>query len=212
MRTFIVELWARVFSYLRRLSISYWIEVKLILPEYRYLFVEAWVLGNLLCACVGVVIAVAFAKFPILINLLSLYAVLRVLEIIIHQANIILFDEYRTRKAGRKYAVRGFRRITILSLHNYVEIILWYAILFLRFNDSFENGTVKLHSILQVISYSFHTLTTFGYEGTVPSTTLGQALVLSEAIAGVFMVVIILARFLSLIPAPGTLDEFEQTS
>jgi ion channel len=205
MKSFIVELWASIFGILRRISILYWVRK---LFESKS-FIELWVVGNLLLA--GFVVAAAIpgnTGFPQI--LFVAYGAIRVFETIVDQVNVLLFDEYRARKAGRSYAVGGFRRIIILLLHSYVEIMLWYALFYLSFNGSFEAGPARLQHASQAVGYSFNSLTTFGYADTAPLDQFGHLLVLSESVIGLYMTLVILARFIALLPSPETLDQWEK--
>ena len=209
MKSFVVELWATIFAILRRFSILFWVR-RVFQPRMRsYLFIELWIIGNLLFAFFGVAVSVP-GNISWWQALLISYGAIRVFETIVDQINVLLFDEYRARKAGVPYAVGSFRRMIILLLHSYIELMLWYAVFYLSFNRSFDSGPAKLQNPLQAIGYSFHTLTTFGYADTVPVDQLGYALVFSESVIGLFMVLIILARFIALLPSPETLDQLEK--
>jgi hypothetical protein len=209
MKSFIVDLWASIFAVLRRISILYWVRrlFRSRLPTFP--FIDAWVLGNLLFAFLSVVFMLPGNSLIRQVLLLS-YGAIRVFETIVDQVNVLLFDEYRARRAGIPYAVISFRRLVILLLHSYFEMLFWFALFYLHFNQSFEAGPTKLHTPLQAIAYSFYTLTTFGYADTTPIDQLGYILVLSESIVGLFMALVILARFLSLLPSPETLDQLEK--
>lgn len=43
--TFVADLWEKIFSYLSRVSIFYWL--RKVTKNTSYFFVDAWVLGNL---------------------------------------------------------------------------------------------------------------------------------------------------------------------
>jgi hypothetical protein len=53
-------------------------------------------------------------------------------------------------------------------------------------------------------------MTTFGHTAISPRETLGDILIFIQSVIGLFMALLILARFISLIPTPETLDEFEK--
>lgn len=208
-RTFVVDFWSRIFDGLRRISIFQLIRAVFKSTRRSYLFVDTWVISNLLLAGIATLLN-PFNKTHLAGKILLIYGALRVFEIVVYQINVLLFDEYRAKKIGKPYAVRGFRRVVILLLHNYIEIIFWYAFFYMNFNLSFNNGLVALKSGFQAIGFSFNVFTTFGYASTFPVAKVGYVLVSSEAAIGVFMALVILARFVSLIPSPETLDEFEK--
>ena len=209
MKSFIVDMWSKIFMVLGWISPFQVIRTLIPTTKESYRFVEWWVLGHLLLSIVllsicsvlnlrwGEAIAVG-------------YGVIRVFEVIIYQINVLLFDEYRARKTGKTYALRGFRRIVILLLHNYVEIIFWFALFYHNLDWAFETGRVSLSSFFAALNLSFVKMTTFGYTTIYPKETLGGILVFIQSAIGLFMVLLILARFISLIPKPKTLDEFEK--
>jgi hypothetical protein len=200
MKSFIVESWSKVFSILR--WISPFQIIRILIPATRgsYRFVDGWVLGNLVLSIVLLLICSALSLRwweAIAIG----YGGIRVFEVFIYQINVLLFDEY---------ALRGFRRIVILLLHNYVEIIFWFALIYRNIGWAFETGGVSLDSFLVSLNFSFVTMTTFGHTAISPRETLGDILIFIQSVIGLFMALLILARFISLIPTPDTLDEFEK--
>lgn len=98
----------------------------------------------------------------------------------------------------------------ILLLHSYVEIIFWFALFYRNIDWAFETGGVALNSFFASLNLSFVTMTTFGYTAISPKETLGDVLIIIQSIIGLFMTLLILARFISLLPSPETMDEFEK--
>ena len=94
-------------------------------------------------------------------------------------------------------------------LHNYGEIILWFAAsyLFFAYEIKLEDG-VKL-SLVEAIFSSF--LMMVGEPAIRPSSnaTYLPIMVLGQGLIGLFMTLLSLARFISLIPTPPTHDETE---
>ena len=123
---------------------------------------------------------------------------------------MLLFDEYRAKRAGKPYAFRGFRRIVVLLLHNYAEIIFWFALFYRNLDWAFQTYKVSLNSFLASLNFSFVTMTTLGYSTISPKEPLSDVLTLVHSAIGLFMALLILARFISLLPKPKTLDEFEK--
>jgi len=71
--------------------------------------------------------------------LLAGYGFFRTCEIVIYQANVMLFDEFRANKAGQEYFLDGYRRIVLLFIHNYFEIIFWLACAYTVFAADYEH-------------------------------------------------------------------------
>lgn len=210
MSSFIVEFWSRVFSILAKLSLFALIaRIRPSLVSAR--FVDAWVLGHLLLAIASVAAITSLPPLhPIAFALVG-YGTLRVFEIAIYQINVLLFDEYRAVKAGKPYELHGYRRMVLLLLHNYAEIIFWlgctYTVLADDYVHKWDNGA---HTTLGAIYSSFITMTTFGDFDLLPKSDLAAIVLLFHATVGLFMTLLSLARFISLIPAPKTRDPIEQ--
>lgn len=209
MNSFIVEFWSQVFSLLGRLSVFGL--VRTALPgSLSARFVDAWVLGHLLLALLAVVFVSHFPKHWISLALVT-YGVARVFEITVYQTNVLLFDEYRARKNGKDYAIEGYRRIVLLLLHNYVEIILWLAGAYTAFADQFNHKWQEgAGTALGGIYSSFITMTTFGEFDLTPKSEIAALILLFHSAVGLFMTLLSLARFISLIPAPKSRDTLEQ--
>jgi hypothetical protein len=156
------------------------------------------------------VIVAVHSPFPILGYVFMGYGFLRTFEIVTYQTNVLLFDEYRAVKAGRDYHLVGYRRIVLLLLHNYFEIIFWlactYTVLAVDFEHKWKAGE---GTVFGGIYSSFITMTTFGDFDLSPKTATAAYVLLFHATVGVFMTLLSLARFISLIPEPKTIDPVE---
>ena len=223
MKSFIVELWSKIFNVLEKISLFWvirWVvrknspaTSKICRFIESYGFVELWVLGHLLLSIVLLSICSATGAV--------IYGGLRVFEVLTYLINVLLFAEYRhkkkeyeERKKGEiytsPYALRGYRRIVILLLHNYAEIIFWFALFYRHWDWAFVTGRAYLNSFFGALNFSFVTMTRFGYTAIYPMETSSHVLVFIQSAIGLFMVLLILARFISLLPKPKTLDEFEK--
>jgi hypothetical protein len=207
MKSFIVDFWSKVFI---RLS---WISLfKLVLKIFKiskpsYFFIDMWVA---LHTFLPLLILLLYPVDKFLFNtILIIYGLIRIFEIIVYQINVIFFDEYRAKIKGDRYAIKGFRRIVILLLHNYIEIIIWYAIAYLTFNSAFDHADKFLNTSFKAIALSFYAMTSFGLELAHPSKSIGYFLYFSQAACGVFMVIVVISRFIGLLPAPRSLNRFE---
>ena len=71
-------------------------------------------------------------------------------------------------------------------------------------------GDASMNSYFQALSLSFYTISTFGRSTSSPATHFADVLVQIQAIIGFFMAIVILARFIGIIPQPETADEMEK--
>ncbi|MDQ5823792.1 MAG: hypothetical protein M3441_06205 [Chloroflexota bacterium] len=216
-RRFVVGLWAWIFSLLRWISIFQIIKYILIwlIPstkgKYRYLLVDVWVLSHLMLA----ISATAFSTSPDLDwweAALVLYSAARVFEIITYQIDLLLFADYRARLAGRSSDLASYRRILLLLLHNFVELIFWFAFFYRNFYWLFDSGALDLNSFLISFKFSFITMTTFGSMPIMPRNGWGELATLMESIIGFYMTLLVLARFISFLPTPQSQETLEKPS
>ncbi len=208
MKSFVVEFWSRVFDILRWVSLFE--PVRRLFPSLKtHGVVDVWVMSNLGLATIAAVAAPSILLGWVQV-LLLVYGLLRVFEILVYQVNVLLFDEYRAKKASKQYALRGYRRLVILLLQNYVEIIFWFASIYVVLKSGFEFKTPgTADTFFGGVYSSFITMTTFGEPNISPKAPWGAMLILFQSGTGLFMTLLSLARFISLIPTPESSDEFE---
>jgi hypothetical protein len=165
----------------------------------KYWVVDCWVIFNLLFSLVSVYFLTYFDE-PIAIGYsVLIYGLLRVFEIFVYQINVLLFHPY---KNGLGYTIHSYRRMIIALLHNFFEIILWFAVSYIIFKIDFgtEFETMNPFSVIY-----FSLLTMVSYSSAVVSDgwSISAIMILQfQAIVGVFMTLVSLARFISLFPKP----------
>lgn len=208
-KTFILDFWAYIFKVLGK--VSFFNLVRFIFPSSKTgLFSEAWALGHIVLSILSVP-AVLYIKNYYVGLFIAAYALLRVFEVVVYQTNVLLFDEYRATKEGKEYALHGYRRIVVLLMQNYFEIIFWFAAQYIFFNDLFLFSVSGSHeSVFGAIYTSFVVMTSFGYYNVTPLGVLAYSLVIGQAVIGLFMTLLSLARFIGLIPTPKSRDITEQ--
>jgi len=208
-KTFILDFWAFVFKVLGK--ISFFNFVRFIFPSTKTgVFSEAWALGHVFLSVLSVP-AVLYIQNYYVGLFIAVYALLRVFEVVVYQTNVLLFDEYRATKAGRDYALHGYRRMVVLLMQNYFEIIFWFAAQYIFFNGLFSFSVEGSHeSVFGAIYTSFVVMTSFGYYNVTPLGVLAYSLVIGQAMIGLFMTLLSLARFIGLIPTPKSRDITEQ--
>lgn len=212
--SFILDFWCCIFEWLGKISVFN--VVRKVLPgPVSWRFVDCWVLGNLLLSIAAVFLVNWQDIWPWLSCVLLIYGLLRVFEMSVYQANVLLFDEYRANKkaalSGNKteeYIIKGYRRIVLLLIHNYFEIIFWlgctYSVLESHFDRKWAGGE---GTALGAIYSSFITMTTFGEFDLEPKTDWAAVILLFHATIGLFMTLLSLARFIGMLPAPKAMDD-----
>lgn len=209
MNSFIVEFWARIFFVLGKLSL--FSLLRILIPSLNsYRWIDAYVLGHTFLSLVALFI-VGFCQNSLIAWGLTIYGAVRVIEINIYQINVLLFDEYRAKRAGRQYVVRGYRRLVLLLLHNYAEIIFWFACSYIIFADHFDHKWGHSTTVGGLYT-SFIAMSTFGDFNVTPKHHIGATILLFQAASGLFMTLLSLARFIAILPQPETLDERESRS
>lgn len=206
MKTFIYESWAGIFNILRWISIFQYIRF---LPFAKsHGFVELWVLSNTFLAFIAYLSNKIYE--PGWWSVLFIcYGFLRVFEIIVYQINVVFFDEFRAEQKGVNYAVKSYRRILILLLHNYVEIILWFASSYLVLYQHFQ--VAYNETVFYAIYVSYRVTTNLGSDSVEALTTLGRNLLWFQSISGLLMTIISIARFINVLPIPDTDDPIEKS-
>jgi len=207
---FIVDFWETIFRWLSKVSLFFLVRKVFESTQGSGRFVDAWALGHLFLSMIAVPVVL---YFPVtwVGGVVAGYAFLRVFEVVVYQMNVLLFDEYRARKAGKVYELFGYRRIILLLMQNYFEIIFWFAAQYAFFSQIF-NFTVpgSNESVFGSVYTSFVVMTSFGFYNVTPLSVLAYTIVIAQALIGLFMTLLSLARFIGLIPTPKSRDEFEK--
>jgi hypothetical protein len=173
-----------------------------------YSFVDFWVLGQLTLSVMSLVISpqrvVRGWEWALLV-----WGAIRIFEIVVYQVEVLLFGEYRALKSGRKYAVRGYRRLVILAVHNYAEVLVRFAFAYRNFSGSFSSTKIQLDSLTGSLYFSIVTVSTIGFGVITPIDSRGAWIVMCQIAVGLFMTLMLLARFVGLLGRPKTLDPYE---
>lgn len=200
--SFIVELWTRVLKNLEKISLFYLVRNK-VMPNYskgNYRFVDQWILTHTVLSLIYLFCAY-FEAVPISIKyVLLVYGLFRVFEIFIYQLNVILVHPYNQ----NNYTIYSYRRMTIVLIHNFFEIIFWFAgtYLVMHFIEKMDLSVAIYQSFIHMISYSFNIEKT--------NWSLVAIIILQfQALIGLFMTLLSLARFISLFPRPFSKDIIE---
>jgi len=197
---FIVYFWDRFFYLLSFISLFYWI--RKVTKNKSYLFVEIWVVGNLLASIVISLMLFLFVRVNLIAYIFMIYALLRIFEIIVYQINVMLFHPYRAFLENREYYIKSPTRIVILLFHNYAEIIFWFSSIFISI--LFLSGESFDLSWGYYVKSSLLCFATLNQDSVINLTnnTLGilTSLAFVEFLAGLIMTTITLARFIGILP------------
>lgn len=205
---FIIDFWERIFRFLSKISLFYWI--RKLSKNYTYTFVDKWVLGNLCFAFLSTLIIYIFvSKYNVINTVLMIYGILRVFEIIVYQLNVLFFDAYRAKKIGRKYKIKSPTRMVLLLLHNYFEVMIWYSVILMSIIQL--SGNVLVYSWWSYVRSNILNVATFN-SGNIQEITGGfysnlSDFVFVENITGIIMTIVCLARFINLMPSIDSIEE-----
>ena len=200
MRSEIVEFWSKFFLVLRWFSV--WELLKKLRPTLDTVRnVEYYVSVNFLSS-ICLFFLSSFADVDWLEWFAFGWAVIRVFEAVVYQINVLLFDVYRARRAGKKLEVAGFLRLLVLLIMNYIEIIFWFAIIYCNLHWLLTPCGIHFTSFIAPLNFSFVTMTTFGYTIVSPESVWEIMVTLTQSAIGLFMALLMLARFVSLLPEP----------
>ena len=200
MDSFIPRFYDRVLHWLARLSPHFWLTVAVPHAAQRG-WMEVWVLVNLALAFVTVNV-VTGATSPTLAHVLLIYGALRVLELCVYLSKVVLGSPFHRHDHSHRYSASGYRRTLVLALHNYIEVIFWFAAAYAHWAGWFSAPDV-LATTPGSVYFSLATMTTIGYADVWPQTPHGRLLVGVHLAVAVFMAVVILGRFVSNLPTPA---------
>lgn len=170
---------------------------------------ELWVLLNL---ALSIMFLILISKNSPIRIVAIIYALMRITEVIVFLFYTQIYGGYRGKKKPRlHYTVLSFRRIIIITIILYFEVIVWFAGLYRINGEHFVFSNLPgLDNILKALYYSVVTMTTIGYGDVSAKTTIGYVLVIAQSIIAVFMTLLILSRIISYLPRPRTLDKIEE--
>jgi len=143
---------------------------------------------------------------------LTIYGSLRLFELVIHQIDVILFEGYRSTQAGEPYKIDQPERSIILLFYNFAEVILWFATVYIVFPEHFppsDSGVFKdgtFAKSLGALHSSFTFTTDVGHPSIEPASAGAAVILWIQSIIGLLLILISLARFLNILPAPTRND------
>lgn len=165
-----------------------------------YTFSDLWVIIHLILGLAACFI-VAHSSLMWLRWLFVIYAVLRTFEIFVYQINVLLFDPIKVGRAN--YRIKSATRMILLLLCNIVEYILWFSVIYLFV---FRNSGSEV-SAMEMIHESFLIISNNARPEEIPNSFVA-AIGYVEFVLGMFMNILCLARFISLLPAVQQVDDY----
>ena len=205
--TFVVEFFRRIFSFLEKVSITYALKciIRHFVDDRLYGFIDAIVLLFFIVSLINLILSIYFPYSTINIIIIFLSCI-RVFEIIIYQANVILFHAINS---GEFPFLRSYIRSVILVVINYIEIIIWfsgYYIVFAAIGDLKIENYIIISSIREsIVAMVANSTGAFSFTSSIPI-----IVVTLQTLIGLFMTLIVLAYFISLLPRRPTMDEGER--
>lgn len=169
-----------------------------------FFFVDLWVLSNL-----GIGVVAWLLMSPTIGGmwqwLLVVYGAWRVFDVCVYNLRVILGAHS---KIPEPNTVRSTRRSLLLGLLNYIEVLFWFAAFYRFISASFGQNSDFVSTVTGSFYFSILTMATYG--DITPSTIATRWLVAVHLAIALFLTLIVLARFVSLLPRPKSLDETEK--
>jgi hypothetical protein len=196
--TFVVLLTLRVLAVLNRLTFYHWVAK---ITPISWLFVDVWVIGWTLAAVAAYFVAVFDLSQTCQILLIAVGAI-RVLEITAFHLGELLGASSDN---GNPRSLRSYRRTLVLLILNYMEIIFWFATLYLFLhnlgwlNARFAPAWSALRESVGLMVANSSGLLVDLQLSVVP---LGAGTF--QSMVGLFVTTVVAARLISLLPALGT--------
>jgi hypothetical protein len=175
-----------------------------------YGFTDLWVVFRLDLSVFCLLLSRLPGVHPLDIPLI-VFGAYSVFEALVVQVNVLIFGGYRAGKEGRRAEVKSYRRLVLTSLHNYAEIVVWFALFYRNLECHFcAAKELPINSFVAALNFSFVTMSTFGHSDISPTDWVGVVVTLVQAAIGLLIVLLILAGFIGFIPPPFTKDKAER--
>ncbi len=166
-------------------------------------FPELWVLLNILNGIV-IYILLALVDIPCWLKwVIMVPAIARAFEIMVYHINVLLFDPLKSASKEDGYAIKSSVRMLILLLINMFEYVICFSIVYLccipGINDSFiQSFSTSIYAFLNI---------NIPDDKTVLLSNTWLTVARMEAILGVLMNLICIARFINMLPSVETKEK-----
>lgn len=132
-----------------------------------------------------------------LILVVRILGALRIIDIIQVNVNIVLFDRLRIEK---DYYMASLVRTIVLTMLNYFQMLVWFGLIYCTILNDLKNA----NDWTDAFYFSIITQLTIGY-GDIAPLRSAKLIAVGQGIIGFFFMVLILARFITILPKVKTL-------
>lgn len=206
MKSFVVDLWAKIFKFLKeKTSLSIGLTYIFTSLEKNYGYVEVYIITNFLLSFALLLISSVIQQIGWWRIIIMVWGGYRIYEIVVHSVNTAIFDSYRYLKEGRSYWVYSHFRSVILTLFNYIEVIVWFAILYQNLSILFIVQCLNLKSFWGSILFSVSIMTTLGFANFQP-TNIGIILVIFQLLISLLLILLVLTIFIARLPRSKSIE------
>jgi hypothetical protein len=174
-------------------------------------FVDLWVAARTTIPVVLLVVSIVCDVTRVKLIVLPL-GFLCLADMLIAQGHVVLFGGYWAEEQGEDRGVKSVHRLLVNALHNYAEVIAWFALFYLELECWFDRIGREIHPTVDAVLFSFATMTSFGYSDVRPANTYGSLLTLIQSAIGLMMALLILGLIVNALPPPPTRKESQDSN
>jgi hypothetical protein len=169
--------------------------------------VEFYMLGWFLVLLLGGTLSLsAEASGPALSWLrsaISCAGALRIADILQANVNMHVFDGARLSREGEPAQyVASQLRSTLISVWNYLELIGWFAILYLQFGGLQNGACSRDMDPMDALYFSTITQLTIGFGDLTPAGRVARSLAMAQGLLGTLFIIFGIGRFAAMLPHP----------
>lgn len=174
-----------------------------------YRHVEIWVILWSLTVVLSSYAIANHLVHPSIIYGICILGAIRILEIITTQCKIVFLIEDGSGRSP--LSIRSLRRSIVLSMVNFVEIVLWFTVYHIVLVDYQALAIPNDHPNQYLLLLRESLIEMVGNSSGLVSalSTSGWFLLVVQPVIGFFMVSVVVGRFISFLPKPTSADQEE---
>lgn len=168
---------------------------------YSSLFSEIWVILNLILSIVTSLIIKNYSGQSFIALILCSYAAWRSFDIFVYQVNVLLFDPITV--GIKQYRIKSSTRMILMLFINFAEYIFW-------FSSIYTFVLIKNDQVItdkNIITSSLNIFANISSGSDLSNLKPLLKIASIESVLGIFMNLVCLARFLSLLPPVKSLNK-----